>query len=217
MDDSSESGFERARRFHVAMGIAARDHVHGEPYEPTEDERILRAKLLFEETMETIRDGLGIQITVGRDDVPLIAPYVDFEVFAPYDPVETLDGLADVKVIANGTAVFFGLPMLAADKAVYDSNMSKLDENGKPTINGITPGYRDLATRVEQDDNAYALDEEGFDPTKPIGKVLKGALYEPAFIGALIHTEESCPGHVAHKEDSMRCKNCGIHINELRP
>lgn len=211
---TGHTGFERARNFHRAMGITVRDS----PREPSVEERILRAKLLMEETLETIRKGLGVDVFVlGGITAPqyhgVEEEVLTFQISRPYDPVETLDGLADVKVIANGTAVQFGLPMLAADLAVYDSNMSKLDENGNPMVNGVTPGYRGGDDwLVDADAN-----EEYYDSSKPVGKVLKGERYKPAMIGALIYTEESCPGHVAHKEDSKRCRNCGTHINELRP
>lgn len=210
------TGFLRALAFHDAMGITVREHVPGQPHEPSEEERILRAKLLFEETLETIRDGLGVAlcygpISTGATIHDMVEEKFSFEIVDSYDPVETLDGLADVKVIANGTAVCFGLPMEDADRIVFESNMSKLDEDGKPTINGVTPGYRTGSI------GGVGEDELGYDSTKPIGKVLKGARYEPALIGSLLYNESTCPGHVAHKEDSKRCRRCGIHIDELRP
>lgn len=166
------NSFEMTRRFHVAMGLPANDR----PIEPTPNERIFRAKLLLEETLETIEKGLGLRLTWndGVEDINIDSAGIGVVYEGkPYDPVETLDGLADVKTVANGTAVQFGLPQDVADRLVFESNMSKLDENGKPVVN-----------RCGRDDCADA--EAGYcerpdhlvDPTQPVGKVLKSSRYK---------------------------------------
>lgn len=45
---------------------------------------------------------------------------------------EILDGLLDLVYVAYGTAISYGLPMMAGMNAVQDSNMSKLGNDGKP-------------------------------------------------------------------------------------
>lgn len=95
------SSFEMTRRFHSWMGLP----VHDSPREPTIEERILRAKLLFEETMETIGKGLGVTIFCGDGEnqlVEITETGLSFEIAGRYDPVETLDGLARGRIAERG-------------------------------------------------------------------------------------------------------------------
>lgn len=188
------NSFEMTRRFHEAFGMPS----YVKPREPTEAERILRAKLLLEETFETIRKGLGVDImfeTPGGAEYYLdedvvnvcITPFQD----RGYDPVETLDGIADVKVIANGTGVQFGLPVDVADRLVFESNMSKLDENGRPIVNrlvcascgGLNTSCPDGCGRDPDTGELDGSRYEGnanvlLDPSQPEGKILKSSRYK---------------------------------------
>lgn len=206
------SSFEMTRLFHKRMKLP----VHYSPREPTMEERVLRAKLLLEECVETIEQGLGVEISIDLREIAkagarscgkflVIRP--DYRI--PYDPIETLDGLADVKVIANGTAVQFGLPMSEADEEVFESNMSKLDENGEPIVNECV---NELCYTVEHDCSTQG---HLLDPSQPRGKILKGPNFRKPDIKAIL--EMACTGHVAASHDSQVCGNCGTHINELRP
>ena len=77
------------------------------------------------------------------------------------DEVLALDGAVDMNVISYGTGDVFGWDMEGAMYECYASNMSKLDENGKPLINGVN----------------CPLDE-----TRPKGKILKSTqFFEPDF------------------------------------
>lgn len=93
------------------------------------DERRLRAKLIFEECLETIHKGLGIIITSGGMEVELNIDELDFEVPREdngVDLVELADGLADLHYVAYcGTAVTFGIDMEPIFEEVHASNMSK--------------------------------------------------------------------------------------------
>jgi predicted HAD superfamily Cof-like phosphohydrolase len=73
--------------------------------------------------------------------------------------VEVLDAIGDCLYIILGTAVQHGMHNIIEEafRAIHSSNMSKLDENGKPIING---------------DNIY-------DPRRPIGKILKSDRFFP--------------------------------------
>ena len=76
------------------------------------------------------------------------------------DIVEIFDAILDRLFLAFGDAVCHGLQDKLIDgfNEVVASNMSKLDEVGLPIING----------------------ENGvFDPTRPLGKVLKSYNYSP--------------------------------------
>lgn len=154
------SGFARARVLQRAFG----HDCPAAPIAPTEEQRVLWAKLLLEETLETIEKGLGLGLYHRSTRGYIHSSQVEVvPLGVAYDSVETLDGIADVKVIANGMGAVFGLPVEAADAEVFRSNMSKLGEDGKPVINdGI------------------------IDPTQPIGKRLKGPNYSPADIKGLL-------------------------------
>lgn len=76
------------------------------------------------------------------------------------DLVGIADAIADQLVILLGTAVTHGMGDILEDlfNEVMDSNMSKLDENGRPVING----------------------QNGVDiPDLPVGKILKSDRYNP--------------------------------------
>lgn len=185
-------GFQRAGMFHDAFGMP----VNSPGYMPTVSERLLRGKLQNEEHLETLFKGLGLRmcITTSSGNVILVGKEelesgeVTIDLFHRegdlYNPVETLDGLADVKVIANGTAVAFGLPMDEADYEVFCSNMTKLDESGKPIVNRCKQaGCEDGA--LSECDNPFHL----IDSSQPVGKVLKPANYTPANIAGIIQAE----------------------------
>ena len=73
--------------------------------------------------------------------------------------VEVLDAITDMLYIVIGTAVQHGMQDVLEDafSFVHSSNLSKLDENMKPIING---------------DSVY-------DPTRPLGKILKSKRFFP--------------------------------------
>lgn len=48
------------------------------------------------------------------------------------DLVEIADALADMQYLIQGHAISYGIPLDAVFNEVHRSNMSKLDENGKP-------------------------------------------------------------------------------------
>jgi len=58
------------------------------------------------------------------------------EAIAKDDLVEACDALADLDYVVNGGWLVLGMAAIkaAACQAVHDSNMSKLDENGKPIL-----------------------------------------------------------------------------------
>lgn len=178
------SGYERVLAFHEAFSLP----VNGPGYEPTVEERLLRGRLMLEEVLEHLCTGLGLTFLVTDDtgshtidSTMLSLVHLDGD---PYNPVETLDGLCDVKVIANATGVAFGLPVQAADTMIYKSNMSKLLD-GKPIINGVTPGYRALAA-CHTDDPAWHDEEPGYRADLPHGKVLKPDHYVAPDIASLL-------------------------------
>lgn len=73
------------------------------------------------------------------------------------DITEVLDAIGDMLYIVLGTAVQHGMQNILEDafRIIHSSNMSKLDEDRKPIING----------------------DKHYDPRVPIGKVMKSGLY----------------------------------------
>lgn len=106
------------RRFSKAMG------------QPTEvsqpDAKLLefRYKLILEEVAE-----LGEEIAYAMAESNFKAGIPDKV------KVRMLKELADVQYVVSGLAVTFGLPLEEAFIRVHNSNMSKLDDNGKPAYN----------------------------------------------------------------------------------
>jgi predicted HAD superfamily Cof-like phosphohydrolase len=94
---------EMVAEFHRAFGVPSLDR----PGFP--DGRVsLRINLITEEFVELL-------LAIGQRDI-----------------VEVADALADLLVVTYGTALEFGIPIDEVFEEVHDSNMSKLDENGKP-------------------------------------------------------------------------------------
>lgn len=83
------------------------------------------------------------------------------------DLVEVADSIGDMLYVALGTAHKHGMNHIIEEvfERIHKSNLSKLDENGKPVINGEN-GVNDI--------------------TKPIGKILKGAQYKRVNLTDLI-------------------------------
>ncbi len=101
---------------------------------PTEAQRILRARLIMEETLELIIRGLGIDLTCNRPHGVIIdesnGKLVDNFKFTvnqnTYDPIELIDGVCDVRVTSTGALVDIGVPDSIFIDAVDDNNILKL-------------------------------------------------------------------------------------------
>ncbi|MGL5935897.1 MAG: hypothetical protein ACRCZI_09785 [Cetobacterium sp.] len=159
--------------FHGVVGLPVRT----EPIVPSVSERLLRGQLLLEEVLETFAAmGLTIVLAEGEEtnageDIfdSLVLEHIEG---SRYDIVETADGLSDINVIVAGTAVEFGIPLHVTDYEVYSSNLTKVEDDGTALVNGITEGYRE--------------GEDGFQPNRPVGKILKGKNFVPANIPAAL-------------------------------
>lgn len=119
----------QVKKFHEAFGVVN----NTEPTNLSHDEVMLRCKLLYEELEEYEQAALE------------------------GDMVEIADALGDQLYIVFGTILRHGLQgmIIPIFNEIQRSNMSKLDENGEPIINGVN----------------------GSDPTKPMGKILKSENY----------------------------------------
>ena len=106
--------------------------VKTKPATPELEVRILRARLMLEECMETI-SALGVQVgVIGKERSSPVVGFRDFEFQEDYGAlniVEIADGLADQLVVILGTAVSCGIDIEPVFQEVMDNNFLKL-ENG---------------------------------------------------------------------------------------
>lgn len=117
------------REFHRTYGVP----IKNKP-EHVKERATLRLNLLQEEFLE----------------------YIDGE--SHYDLIEIADALADMVYIIYGTALEYGIPLDAVLKEVHGSNMSKLDENGKPitrTDGKVLKGPSYYKPRIKEVLNMY--------------------------------------------------------------
>lgn len=101
---------------------------------PSADMRLLRARLILEEAMETI-DALGISLYRGRGDEIATYPKIEFDSItlrADHEPnmVEIADGCADVSVVTIGTLVCCGIPDRDLLRLVDTNNLAKFGPGG---------------------------------------------------------------------------------------
>jgi len=99
---------DKVRQFHNAFGVPT----EYEPTTNTKEKQDLRVDLLQEE-LDELKEALDSN-----------------------NLVETLDALVDLQYVLDGAFLTFGMQNLKrkAFDEVHASNMSKLDENGKPVL-----------------------------------------------------------------------------------
>lgn len=105
--------------FHQRMGLVARDA----PSLGTPAEREERVRLMLEELLEVAR-ALGVTVLADSAGMLGMDALTFFSDHAP-DLPGVLHELADLQVTVSGTAVQFGLPLLAATREVHAANMRK--------------------------------------------------------------------------------------------
>lgn len=109
------------------------------------DQRLTRARLLFEECMETI-SGLGVSVYC--QEVRVNEPSEeDFEflVETPFNLAEVIDGCFDILVVTTGTLVALGMPDLCGQNMVDENNLAKFGPGGYRNENGKwikPPGHK---------------------------------------------------------------------------
>lgn len=151
-------------------------------------DRLLVGQLLLEEVIEYIDKGLGITI-VHECNGGEYSEVIDHQSLQHgnlllrhdegrvMDPVECVDGLADVNIVIHFNAHWHGFNLDRATTIVNDSNMSKLGADGRPIINKcVNESCAELNISHDTCDDPIHL----MDPSKPIGKILKGPnFWEP--------------------------------------
>lgn len=106
--------------------LAAQQELPPIPTIPSLEVRILRAKLILEEALEIIEDGLGLGVIYQnhvqhRDS----GGHIEFVVIHPGNLIQIADGCADLKVVADGCALACGIDLEPVMAEVHRSNMSK--------------------------------------------------------------------------------------------
>lgn len=111
--------------------------------------RLLRAKLILEEALETIQHGLGVGIFLcckKEQFARLSYEDIEFSTDKPVSVVDVIDGCCDIAVVATGTLSVFGVPDLVFQDMVNQNNLDKFKpghyfrEDGKLMK---PPGHKD--------------------------------------------------------------------------
>jgi len=94
---------------------------------PEEKTRILRAKLIIEEALETVT-AMGVEVRVGGEDGVVIEDEaLHYSAPGEVDVVEVVDGCADISVVTTGTLIAFGVDDEPVLQEVDDSNLRKFE------------------------------------------------------------------------------------------
>lgn len=122
-----------------AFMLRAKQEVPVVPAEPSESVRILRAKLMLEEVLETIRNGLGVAVmtpyTPDKAEEPIDITATDFDlkfiIRQPFNMLETIDGCCDVAVVTTGTLSACGISDIEFQNEVNENNLKKFGPGHK--------------------------------------------------------------------------------------
>jgi predicted HAD superfamily Cof-like phosphohydrolase len=100
--------------------------VRAVPEELTEEERILRAKLIIEEALETV-DALGVSARHHDFGNVLFIEDIDFEInpAGEFDMVEVVDGCCDIHVVTTGLMSAMGVAEYPVQDMINESNLAK--------------------------------------------------------------------------------------------
>jgi len=113
------------------MTLAGQE-VPGEPTYPSLETRRLRAKLILEEALETVR-ALGFRPGVNSVDgyfTRIEMERLELRSDFPVDIAEVIDGCCDIKVVTTGTLSAFGIPDELFQAEVDANNLAKFGPGG---------------------------------------------------------------------------------------
>lgn len=103
------------------------------PTIPDEQSRILRARLIMEEALETI-GALGV--CVGHKDAALDMQTLLFDTCSEPDLEKIIDGCCDIKVVTTGTLSACGVPDDPFQEEVDQNNLWKVKDGVKKSPEG---------------------------------------------------------------------------------
>lgn len=161
------------------------------PAIPSFEDRTLCAKLLLEETMETINKGLGLLIIAPDSCCSYALKVGDLEFLAYHqnhhgataadDPslVETADGLGDTKYVCNYIANKHGIDLEPVEAEVCRSNDSKFQWTRQELEEAAEKGWR----IVTLDGGETVVRDQ-------TGKIRKPPSYSPANIAPILEAQK---------------------------
>jgi predicted HAD superfamily Cof-like phosphohydrolase len=144
----------------------AKQEVPDAPFEPSPAVRLLRAKLILEEAMETCA-ALGVSIThqlveEGEEkDALLDFDALHFTADGEFNLAEVVDGCCDIKVVTTGTLVAVGVKDQEAQQVVDFNNLLKFGVGHTLRADGKLvkpPGH--LAPDIERVIKGQLLDRQ---------------------------------------------------------
>ena len=92
---------------------------------PDEKTRILRAKLILEEALETV-DALGVHVHI--EGIEIVEEGLEYSGGGEINLQEVADGCADISVVTMGTLIAFGIDDEPLLEEVDASNLRKFGE-----------------------------------------------------------------------------------------
>jgi predicted HAD superfamily Cof-like phosphohydrolase len=112
------TNFEQVQEFHRVFNLLN----NSKPTVPAMSSVVLRKKLIREEYEELMAE---------------IDPFIESVGAEPINIANLAKELSDLLYVCYGMAVDFGIDIDKVFEEVHSSNMSKLDENGKPVYNSL--------------------------------------------------------------------------------
>ncbi len=117
--------YTRVREFMQKVG----QETPSSPLIPDEKTRLLRAKLILEEAIETIQ-AMGVEVrlrdTEGQAGVVTVDPHeLEFSINGEVDLEGVVDGCADISVVTIGTLISFGVDDEPILEEVDSANLRK--------------------------------------------------------------------------------------------
>lgn len=118
---------QRVDQFHILAGQG----LPAVPIEPSEEVRLLRAKLIFEEAMETISAlGVTVYYDAGGGEFVNVMEDTKFDISMNMNFVEVIDGCCDLRVVTTGTLTALGVPDEPFQKLIDENNLAKFGPGG---------------------------------------------------------------------------------------
>lgn len=107
----------------------ARQSCPDKPAEPSEAERVLMARLLLEETLETIEAlGVASYFDIQAQRLKLRMERLHFQAESPFDMAEVVDGVTDVNYVGTYILAGCGVPDVPFIEMVDANNLAKFSE-----------------------------------------------------------------------------------------
>ena len=129
---------EHQQRVDEFMVLAGQD-VPATPVMPDGPTRVLRARLMLEEVLETVTKGLGVSVTFedGLGSLMVVDTKTNLRLAADleHDIVEAVDGCCDLRVVTTGTLSALGVDDAEVQLLVDDNNLAKI-KNGTRRADG---------------------------------------------------------------------------------